>query len=89
MAASQLSGALPARIRAVSVAAGYVSALASLAVGGFVYAIPLVAAAIIQPRLPRAGRRLMWVSAAFLTLILVPMFVVVLAEAVKTLLYTA
>jgi len=81
---SQLSGALPARIRAVCVAAGCVSALASLAVGGFVYAIPLVAATLIQPRLPRPGRRLIWLSAAFLTLIMVPMSVVLIPEALKT-----
>ena len=65
---------VPAWIRAVAVAAGCFAfgCVFVLAWGSFLESTSLVLGAVVQPRSPRIGRWLMWVSALLLSAILLP-----------------
>lgn len=69
------------RIRRLAIATACVTAAATLTTGGgFLLTIPLICGVIAESGSPRRGRWLMWVGAAYLSVTLLPMEIVILPE---------
>lgn len=71
---------MPSKIRWLAVATIIVTAVATFAVGGEFFTIPLILGVITEKWTPRRGRWLMWVGAAYLTVTALQMEVVIFPE---------